>query len=249
MWTVLIRVPLVLNAHDHLDSDLAVDGLTLLDAVHGHWRWHYPGTPYMGILPMLTSLPAGPGLGGQSDHAGERWHVIWLLVVVSTFWLACQGVWARGRRLGDPAAGVLVAGDDLAVGTNHGGTPADARLAHRGVRWAFIVCLTRGGWPRAAALGALVRPGSLSRRDVPVHARGHGAGRVSRLALDRTCREPGSAWRPCFWSRCWSVSLPREIGRRVDPYDAYPSQFEATLERHGDLGTRPAAVPCIACPG
>ena len=24
---------------------------------------------------------------------------------------------------------------------------------------------------------------------------------------------------------------PREIGRRVDPYDAYPSQFEATLER------------------
>ena len=25
--------------------------------------------------------------------------------------------------------------------------------------------------------------------------------------------------------------LPREIGRRVDPYDAYPSQFAATLER------------------
>ena len=41
----------------HLDSDLAVDGLTLLDAVNGHWRWHYPGTPYMGILPMLLSYP------------------------------------------------------------------------------------------------------------------------------------------------------------------------------------------------
>ena len=24
--------------------------------------------------------------------------------------------------------------------------------------------------------------------------------------------------------------VPREIGRRVDPYDAYPSQFDATLE-------------------
>ena len=24
--------------------------------------------------------------------------------------------------------------------------------------------------------------------------------------------------------------VPREIGRRVDPYDAYPSQFAATLE-------------------
>ena len=66
-------VPLVLNAHDHMDSDLAVDGLTLLDAVNGHWRWHYPGTPYMGILPMLV-LPAGPGVGSGTGHIGKRWH-------------------------------------------------------------------------------------------------------------------------------------------------------------------------------
>ncbi len=57
IWTVAIRVPLILNAEDHLDSDLAVNGLTLLDAVNGHWRWHYPGTPHMGILPLLFSYP------------------------------------------------------------------------------------------------------------------------------------------------------------------------------------------------
>src|SRR5687767_3092782 len=48
-WVALARVPLILNAEAHLDSDLAVDGLTLLDATRGRWRWHYPGTPHMGI--------------------------------------------------------------------------------------------------------------------------------------------------------------------------------------------------------
>ena len=175
VWTVLIRVPLVLNADDHLDSDLAVDGLTLLDAVQGHWRWHYPGTPYMGILPMLTSYPQALVWGANPITLVSGGTIIWLLVVVATFWLACQGVRARGGRLGDRAAGVLLAGDDLAVGTNHGGAPADAGLAHSGVRGTLCLPDAR----RVAARGdprALVRTGSLSRRDVSLHARGPGAG-------------------------------------------------------------------------
>jgi len=55
-WQVWLRIPLVLNAPIHLDSDLAVDGLTLLEAVRGHWRWHYPGTPYTGIGAVLLSF-------------------------------------------------------------------------------------------------------------------------------------------------------------------------------------------------
>ena len=60
-----VRVPLIVNAEDHLDSDLAVDGLTLIDALHGQWRWHYPGTPHMGILPLFFSYP-------QAAHLGSR---------------------------------------------------------------------------------------------------------------------------------------------------------------------------------
>jgi hypothetical protein len=56
-WIVLVRVPLVMNAEAHLDSDLAVDGLTLADAARGRWRWHYPGTPAIGTPPVLASLP------------------------------------------------------------------------------------------------------------------------------------------------------------------------------------------------
>jgi hypothetical protein len=55
---VVARLPLVVFAHEHLDSDLAVDGLTLLDLTRGQWHWHFPGTPYMGIVPGLLSLPA-----------------------------------------------------------------------------------------------------------------------------------------------------------------------------------------------
>ena len=88
VWTVLIRVPLIVNAEDHLDSDLAVDGLTLLDAVHGHWRWHYPGTPYMGITPMLFSYPQALVWGANAITLVSGGTVIWVLVVTSTFWLA-----------------------------------------------------------------------------------------------------------------------------------------------------------------
>ena len=55
----LIRWPMMVYAYKHLDSDLAVDGLTLRDFVqNGNWRWHYPGTPHIGTLPVLISLPA-----------------------------------------------------------------------------------------------------------------------------------------------------------------------------------------------
>src|ERR1700677_3552071 len=87
-WTALVRVPLVLNARDHLDSDLSVDGLTLLDAVGGHWRWHYPGTPYMGILPMLTSYPQALAWGADPITLVSGGTIIWLLIVGSTFLLA-----------------------------------------------------------------------------------------------------------------------------------------------------------------
>ena len=119
VWTVLIRIPLILNAEDHLDSDLAVDGLTLLDAVHGQWRWHYPGTPHMGILPLLSSYPQALVWGANPITLVSGGTVIWVLVVVFDLLAGVAGVRAVGGGLGDRAAGLLVAGDDLAVGPDH----------------------------------------------------------------------------------------------------------------------------------
>ena len=122
VWTVLIRVPLILNAEDHLDSDLAVDGLTLLDAVHGHWRWHYPGTPYMGILPMLFSYPQALVWGANPITLVSGGTVIWVLGRRLDVLAGVEGVRAGGGRLGDRAAGLLV---DWGRSGCRDGSPAD----------------------------------------------------------------------------------------------------------------------------
>src|SRR5271168_2694900 len=151
-WTVLVRVPLVLNAHDHIDSDLAVDGLTLLDAVQGHWRWHYPGTPYMGILPMLTSSPQALVWGANPTTLVSGGTIIWLLVVVATFWLGAR---AYGLETAGWAIMPLVfssLGTIWLSGRVTGGHLLTL-VWHTGAFLGLYGCLTRGGSPRAAVLG------------------------------------------------------------------------------------------------
>ena len=71
-----------------------------------------------------------------------------------------------------------------------------------------------------------MRPGALSRRDVPVHPGRPRAGGGARLALRFAYQARPRAGRRVRWRRSPLGLLPREIGRRVDPHDAYPSQFE-----------------------
>ena len=87
-WVVLIRVPLILNAENHLDSDLAVDGLTLLDATHGHWRWHYPATPFMGIGPVFFSFPQAVVWGANPVTLVSGGVVAAVALLLATFLLA-----------------------------------------------------------------------------------------------------------------------------------------------------------------
>ena len=103
-WTVLIRVPLVLNAQDHLDSDLAVDGLTLLDAVARTLAVALSRHALHGHPAHAVFVPAGPGLGGQSDHAGERRHDHLVTGRRLDVLAGGQGLRARGGGLGDRAA-------------------------------------------------------------------------------------------------------------------------------------------------
>jgi hypothetical protein len=228
IWTVLIRIPLILNAEDHLDSDLAVDGLTLLDAVNGHWRWHYPGTPHMGILPMLSSYPQALVWGASPITLVSGGTVLWVLVVASTFWLA--------RRAFGPsvAAWAIVPLAFSSTGTmwlsgritgGHLLTLAWHTLALTGLH----LCLSRGGRRSAALLGAWCGLGLY-------------LDAMFVLTLVGICSAAGLTWLKGSRSRSGLVSavaflvgmfvglLPREIGRRVDPYDAYPAQFAATFQ-------------------
>src|SRR5947209_4369778 len=84
-WVAIVRVPLVLNAEVHLDSDLAVDGLTLLDAMRGHWRWHFPGTPQMGTPPILTAIPGALVFGTNASSLVLGCVLGYEAVVLATF--------------------------------------------------------------------------------------------------------------------------------------------------------------------
>ncbi len=233
VWTILIRVPLVLNAEDHLDSDLAVDGLTLLDAVQGHWRWHYPGTPHMGIFPVLASYSQALLWGAGPIALVSGGTVIWVLVVASTFWLA-----ARVYNLQTAACAILPLvcsslGTIWLSGRITGGHLVTL-VWHIVALVGLHACLSRGGLRRAIALGVWCGLGLyLDAMFVFTLA---GLVPAATIAWMVSARSP----RVFVQAAAFAVALffglaPREIGRRVDPYDAYPSQFEATTDRRAVL--------------
>ncbi len=151
-WVALARVPLVLNARAHLDSDLAVDGLTLIDALKGHWRWHYPATPFIGSPPVLLSWIQARIWGPTPMALVSGGVVAYGLVVVGTYWL--------NRRAFGPsvAAWGLVPMVFASTGTIwlSGRVTGGHLLAaawHAGAFALLWDALTKGGWRRSAALG------------------------------------------------------------------------------------------------
>jgi hypothetical protein len=229
VWTILIRVPLVVNAEDHLDSDLAVDGLTLLDAVNGHWRWHFPGTPHIGILPILLSYPQALIWGANPITLVSGGTVIWTLVVASTFWLAWKvfGLEVAGwaivplcfSSLGTIWLSGRITGGHLVCLVWHA-------LAFVGL----YVCLKQGGWACAALLGLWCGLGLYL--DAMFAFTLAGLIPAVIFAWFRGGRyRVGLRLAAVFVAALLGGVAPREIGQLVDPYDAYPSQFALTTER------------------
>ncbi len=229
VWTVLIRVPLVLNANDHLDSDLAVDGLTLLDACGGHWRWHFPGTPHIGILPLLLSYPQALFWGANAITLVSGGTIIWVLVVASTFWLAWKvfGLEVAGWAIVPLVFSSL--GTIWLSGRITGGHLLTV-VWHTVAFLALYSCLNRGGWARAAILGLWCGLGLYL--DAMFAFTLAGLIPAATLAWFHGGRSrAGVGLAAVFLGALLAGLAPRAIGRLVDPYDAYPSQFALTLEQ------------------
>jgi hypothetical protein len=245
IWTALIRAPLVLNAEDHLDSDLAVDGLTLIDVAGGHWRWHYPGTPYMGILPVFSSCPQALAWGSGAITLVSGGAVLWIGVVAATFWLAWV---AFGPAVAGWSVVPLVFSSTGMIwlsGRITGGhllTLVWHTLAFAGL----YSCLTRGGRARAAALGLWCGLGLyLDPMFLFTLAGLVPTALLAWFAGARSLRS-GLIGAAVFLIGMTAGLLPREIGRRVDAFDAYPSQFQPTWERSALLEhARLLAFDCL----
>jgi hypothetical protein len=239
-WVALVRVPLVLNSGVHLDSDLAVDGLTLLDAVNGHWRWHYPATPFIGSLPVLLSWPQARIWGPTPITLVSGGVVAYALVVLSTF--------VMNRRAFGPsvAAWGLVPLAFASTGTiwlsgRVTGGHLMAAAWHAGAFALVSDALRRGGWVRSAILGLWCGLG-LYLDSMFVVSLG---GVIVAASLGWWWSEgPRSMGRAIACVLAFGLAAcvgvgPRMIGERVDPHDAYKGQLEPD--------TRPEAILAMDC--
>ena len=254
-WVVLVRVPLVLNAACHLDSDLAVDGLTLLDATRGHWRWHYPGTPYIGIGPVLLSLPQALVWGATPATLVSGGTVAFLGLLVATFLVAWR---AYGPRVAAWSLMPLAFASNGAVwlsGRITGGHLV-AAVWHAGAFAVLVRCLRGGGWRSALALGVGCGVGYWLDPMFVVTLAGLAAAALGSWLAGR-CSRRGVALALVFVAGFLGGVWPRVVGARVDPYSCYDDQFAfAThpdvLAGHADLLVReclPRLIAGHALPG
>ncbi len=223
IWVAVVRVPLVLNAETHLDSDLAVDGLTLIETMHGHWRWHYPGTPHIGTPAVGLSLPQAAVWGATPGTLVSGGVVAYELFTIATFLLA----W----RLFGPVAAAwsLVPLAFASVGTVwlSGRITGGHLLAATwyAASFALLASLIRkGGIGRSAFLGLwcgfglyadqMVVFGLLGLIPAAV-AGGFGPGRPFLRLVAALAFAAGLA----------IGYAPHWLGLRADDYDAYPVKF------------------------
>ena len=222
-WSAVLRVPLVLNAAAHLDSDLAVDGLSLLEAVNGHWRWHYPGTPYMGILPVLLSLPQAIVWGPNPETLVSGGMVAHGLLILAVFWLGWSafGPGVAGWSL-VPLAFVST-GTLWLSGRITGGHLLTAAW-HAGAFALLCRALTRGGGLWAMALGFWCGLGLYLDSMFAVTLVGLVPAAIGGWWSSGASRR-GIRAGILFSLALLAGSLPREVGRRVERHDAYRDQF------------------------
>jgi hypothetical protein len=231
LWIAKERVPLVLNADVHLDSDLAVDGLTLAAALQGHWGWHYPGTPHMGIIPVVLSWPQAKIWGATPMTLVSGGAVAYGLFVVATFALTWR---AFGTRV---AVWTLVPLAFASTGTLWlSGRVTGGHLLtaawHSGAFFLLHGCLARGGALRALALGVWCGLGLYLDQMFLFSSVFIAAAGVSAWWSS------GATWSGVREAGAWVLALglgylPHYLGIRADPYDAYKEQFQTIFDAPG----------------
>jgi len=260
VWVVLLRIPLVLNARIHLDSDLAVDGLTLLEAVQGHWRWHYPGTPFSGILPVLLSWPQAKLWGATPETLVSGGVVAHLALLIAVYALAyrCFGPIAAIASL-VPLTFASTGTIWLSGRITGGHLPVAAWSA--GAWLLLLEAIRRRHWLAYAVLGAWSGLGlyldSMFVMTIGGMAVAWLTAWVSSL---RTTKQEGQGGVPIGsgWARALALVLafslgvaPRFLGRWLEPHDAYQEQMAVTLQaealtQHGGLLLRDCLPRLIA---
>ncbi len=242
-WGVLLRIPLMINAQAHLDSDLAVDGLTLREAVHGHWRWHYPGTPYTGTGAVLLSWPQARIWGANAVTLVSGGTVAHGLVTLAVFLLAWR-VFGRTVALCSLFPLTFASTGELWLS---GRITGGHLLVVAWSAWAWLLlhefCLRRSV-PAALVLGLWCGLGMYLDSMFTITLAALAGGGLAALVLARReSRRAGGAAPASQRTRAAALAgravlvlaflvglAPRIIGQQLDPHDPYHEQFSWSLE-------------------
>jgi hypothetical protein len=224
----LIRAPLIVNADVHLDSDLAVDGLTLDEAMHGHWRWHYPGTPYMGTGSVLLSWAPARVWGVSPSTLVSGGTLAYLLLIGGTFATAWKGFGPKVAGWGLVPLAFASTGTVWLTGRITGGHMLAAAWS-AWAWWLLLRCTSKPSPARALTLGLFCGLGVYLDSLFLMTLLGLVPAGLAAVASTR-----GRGWRASI-AVCLIVGFaigfaPRPIGRWMEPHDAYNEQFAWSLD-------------------
>jgi hypothetical protein len=245
VWVVLVRWPLVLNTRAHLDSDLAVDGLTLLDALNGQWRWHYPGTPFIGTPPVLLSWVQAKVWGATPTTLVTGGVVAWCLVVGLTFLLNRRAFGASVASWGLVPLAFASTGAVWLSGRVTGGHLL-AVAWHAGAFVLLWDTLTRGGWKRSMALGLWSGFGLYLDSMFVVTWTGLVVATILSWWGNRVGMARVFVCLLAFGVGAGLGLSPRFIGQRVDPHDSYVGQFSLIFRKESlEKNAKILALDCL----
>ncbi|APW63321.1 hypothetical protein [Paludisphaera borealis] len=231
-WSAVIRAPLIVNADVHLDSDLAVDGLTLSEAIQGHWRWHYPGTPYMGTGSVLLSWVPAKLWGVSPATLVSGGTLAYLLLVGGVFATTWKGFGPRVAGWSLVPLAFASTGTIWLTGRITGGH----MLAAAWSAWAWWLLMHFASKPspaRGFALGVFCGLGVYLDSLFLMTLLGLVPSGMAAVIVTR-----GDAWRASRALACGLCLVagfaigyaPRPIGRWMEPHDAYNEQFAWSLD-------------------
>lgn len=226
IWIVVARVPLARHAEAHLDSDLAVDGLTLAEVVKGQWRWHYPGTPHIGIPPVLLSWPQARIWGVNSVTLVSGGIVAYGLFTIAAAVLAAR---VFGRRAGLGALVPLTFSSTGVIWLSGRITGGHLLVLfwHALALIALVGWLRRPGRLRAFGVGLVCGLGFFIDSMAIFTAVGVGVGML--VSQGRAGAAIVGRWVAPLLLGIFLGMTPRVVGTWVDPYDAYGAQFVSIL--------------------
>ena len=223
-WMVATRVPVVLNAATHLDSDLAVDGLTVADAARGHWRWHFPGTPHIGIAAAVLDAPIMAIWGPTPEALSAGGVVANVGLALAIAWLAWSAFGPRVAAWSLVPLAFSSTGLIWLAGRLNGGHLVAAAW-HAGALALLYRTLSKGGIARSAWLGAWCGLGLFHDQMFIMTLVGLVPSAVAAWWSAGRSRR-GIACGLAFALGLGLGDIPNVVGDRLDPHDAYREQFD-----------------------